>query len=199
MGIELGGFAESPEVIDGDFNAFNYCLAQDYVTALFREDFDAIGEIDIHFFDNICYWINYTKELNNEKLVQKIKKAKIITVKNRSIIDAIYEKKAVYLADIYLHNYIYSPKLILTILLSNNQLNNIFITGENDEEISSKLKELCDFIELEYEKQVNKKEFITKIKNNLNRIKVSKEYRQQPISNNYEWLKAIKKISPKRK
>ena len=30
MSFELGGFAEDETVIDGDFNAFNYCLAYEY-------------------------------------------------------------------------------------------------------------------------------------------------------------------------
>ena len=89
--IELGGFAEDKKVIDGDFNAFNYCLSELYVYAFYQENFESIGEIDEVFFRDICYWYNYNKELDHEKTVKEIENGTFITKKNRTIIDAILE------------------------------------------------------------------------------------------------------------
>lgn len=44
--IELGGFSEYQEDIDGNFEAFNRCLASDYLTAMISEDFLSLGELD---------------------------------------------------------------------------------------------------------------------------------------------------------
>ena len=41
MAFELGGFAEDESVIDGDFYAFNFCLATDYLGAFIEEDNDS--------------------------------------------------------------------------------------------------------------------------------------------------------------
>ena len=41
--LELGGFAENPRVIDGDqrdFEAYNFCLAENYYHAFLEEDFE---------------------------------------------------------------------------------------------------------------------------------------------------------------
>ena len=191
--IELGGFAENPEDVDGNFEAFNYCLASEYVNALFNEDFDIVGSIDSFLFNNICYWYNYKKSIGNEKEVKELEEASFITVNNRTIIDAIYDKKYISLANVYLDNKIYSPKLLLTMLLGEDE--NIvpitYISVDSREDIDNILKKLYDFIEEEYLKQENKKDFLNKIKNNIGRIRLRPK--PTPMSG-YTWVKELSKI-----
>lgn len=67
---ELGGFAQYPEDIYGDetdFNAFNYCLAEDYYFAMIKEDFKALGDMSTYLFNEIEYWLNYDGKIAEEK------------------------------------------------------------------------------------------------------------------------------------
>ena len=191
--IELGGFAEDPDDVDGNFEAFNYCLASEYVNAFFNEDFETAGSIDWSLFNNICYWYNYKKSIGNEKEVKELENASFITVNNRSIIDAIYDKKYISLANVYLDNKIYSPKLLLTLLLGEDE--NIvpitYISVDSREDIDNILRKLYDFIEEEYLKQENKKDFLNRIKNNIGRIRLRPK--PTPVSG-YAWVKELSKI-----
>lgn len=189
--MELGGFAEFEEYIDGDFNAFNYCTAENYINALSLEDFEAVGEIDSYFFENICYWLDYDNSHYNKKIIEQLKNGTLLTVKNRTLIEAIYENKNSILAQIYLDRDLYDPKLLLTILLSDNEFCHALIK-ENDKEKNDKLfKELFNLIEIGYNQSNNKKEYLKTIKNNINRIRVSQKYDIKPLINNYNWMKQL--------
>jgi hypothetical protein len=196
---ELGGFAEYEEDIDGteeEFNAFNYCMAQSYANAMYREDFEELGEFSPDLLENICRWLNYTEEMNNLDIVQEIKNGKLMTIKERTFIDAIYENKSSSLAETYLLNGVYSPKLVLTIILSDEEDYEAYIIGNSQEDFDNKIKELYDFIEEEFNKCSDKKMFLNKIKENYNRIKVSNKYKSKPVSTNtYNWAKKLKKIN----
>ena len=116
--MELGGFADNlDDYNERELNAFNYCTAENYINAFYLEDFEAIGEIDSTFFRDICYWYDYQEGLNNKNVVEQLKNGTFKTFKNRTIIDAIYENKNACLAEIYVQEKIYSPKLILICLL----------------------------------------------------------------------------------
>ena len=102
MSIELGGFAETPEVIDGteeDFNAFNWCLACDYYEAVVGEDFDSLGEVlnDVYNWHtlmyDVCTWMNYDGERgkNMKDELLKLYNGTILTYNNRTFIEAARE------------------------------------------------------------------------------------------------------------
>ena len=53
--IELGGFADEPEDIEGteeELRIFNWCLAHEYYSAVVGEDFESLGEV----LDDVSYW-----------------------------------------------------------------------------------------------------------------------------------------------
>ena len=194
--MELGGFAEREEYIDGDFNAFNYCTSELYVNALYEEDFETIGEIDEVHFRDICYWYNYKKELNHKKTVDEIRNGTFVTKKNRTIVDAIYENKNLCLAEIYINERVYSPKLILIYLLYGCYKINIFPYEGSVESNNKIFKELFDFIDLELEKTEDKKSFLKAIKENISRIRYGNPETNKyinDIANNYEFVKQIRK------
>ena len=194
--MELGGFAENPKVIDGDFNAFNYCTAENYVAALYDEDFDAIGEIDEIHFEDICYWYNYDKQLNHKQIVDSIMDGSFITKKNRTILDAIYENKNVCLAEIYAYEKVYSPKVLLTLLLYSDYPISINPYDTRSEHYNSIFKDLFDFIDLEFNNMEDKKEFLKTIKDNITRLRYSKNYNNNFFVNsaeNYEFVKQIRR------
>lgn len=58
MSIELGGFAEDETVVDGDYEMFNRCLAEEYLSAFVCEDAEALGTISSNLIDNIINWLN---------------------------------------------------------------------------------------------------------------------------------------------
>lgn len=99
--IELGGFAETPSVIDGieEFIAFNYCLAEDYYYAVLNEDFDSLGEgLNDEFawheiMSQVCYWLNYNGEIGKDKqdYFEKLRNGTIFTSNDRTFIDASKE------------------------------------------------------------------------------------------------------------
>lgn len=99
---ELGGFAESKEVIEGteeEFKAFNWCLACDYYGAVVGEDFESLGD-DLNdriawddIMGRVCEWINYDGEICKElgDNIEKLYDGTIITYRNRTFIEACYE------------------------------------------------------------------------------------------------------------
>lgn len=108
--IELGGFAENPEAIDGteeDFNAFNFCLACDYYNAVLGEDFESLGEclsderVWTDLMTDVAEWLNYDFEIGKgkEEEYKKLVDGTIITYKNRTFIEACYEHGWTELAD----------------------------------------------------------------------------------------------------
>ena len=113
---ELGGFAESPDVIDGDeddFNAFNYCLACEYYNAVLGEDFESLGSAlnDERTWEDtmstVISWLNYDGEIGKdiEDNLDKIYDGSIITYKNRTFIEAAREHGWTKLADELEQNY----------------------------------------------------------------------------------------------
>ena len=192
MDIELSGFAEFPDEIDGDFNAFNYCLAEEYVGALYNEEFNITGQMDCTLFDNICYWYNYDEHLGNKEEANKLRNATFTTINNRSIVDAIYDKNYASLAFVYVGNGIYLPKLILTILFSDDLYYDIHISENDNDKINNIFKDLFDFVEKEYQKN-NDIEFLKKFKNNFDRIYVLKQNRPIIETDNYTFIKTLKR------
>lgn len=192
---ELGGFAVDEEEIDGDFISYNYCLAEEYSIAMINEDFDAIGYIDIYMLDSICYWLNYDGRQDNERLISDIKSGKLITNNKRSIIDAIYDKKNSSLAETYLDYGVYSPKLVLAIILSGDDaVANIDVGITSQEEFMQRVDQLYSFIDEEFNNQDNKKGFILKLWGGFKNVRYESQLQIDIVSEEkYSWVKSLKK------
>lgn len=197
--FELGGFAEELSDIDGtieEFNAFNYCLAESYVGAMYDEDFESLGEFSPSLLNNICAWYNYDESMKNQEETNEIKTGKLITKNNRTFIDAIYANKSATVAEAYLLNGVFSPKLVLTIILNESDEYIARLNCYSEEDYDKKIKEIHDFIEIEYEKSDNKIEFLNKIKNNYSRINVAIAiFKPKKIPSTYNWVKQLKNMS----
>ena len=103
---ELGGFAESPEVIDGDWEAFNFCLAECYLQAMGEENWEALGYMDEELVNDIARWLNYDGEIGKDRIdiIKNIPKGLIQTSKNRTFIDAIVAEHKAPLAQTFIYN-----------------------------------------------------------------------------------------------
>ena len=102
MIFELDGFLERPEEIDGsieEFNAYNWCLANDYYIAVLNEDFDKLGDSLNNLFDwhyimnNVCRWLNYDGEIGKDIKddFAMLHNGTIQTYNNRTFIEAALE------------------------------------------------------------------------------------------------------------
>lgn len=116
--FELGGFAEYDEDIDGDFNNFNYCLANEYLSAIIEEDFITLGEISNDLLDKIVYWLNYNGQADKNDLeaIKGIDNGSIMTIKNRTFIEAIIDCHQYQIAETYIYRGVHNINLFLTYL-----------------------------------------------------------------------------------
>lgn len=208
MSLELGGFAEYPGVIDGteeEFNAFNFCLAEEYFNAMCDEDFELIGEVDTSLIRNIMHWLNYDGIINKnmEKEIEKIEKGTFLTDKNRTFIEAIVENKNPYLADTYIFLGNNDPRLYVIVMLYNEYytgstiLNYINCNVKNKEEYISMLSKIFDELDKVYNNIESKDEkiiFLRKVRSNLELMGYPKKYGELKISDigNYNFIKELK-------
>lgn len=193
--FELGGFAEYPEDIDGnefEYEAFNRCLAEEYVTAMYNEDFESLGIMSADLFDTICQWTN------NTKLIEEIKNGTLMTINNRTFIDAIYANKIMNIAETYTSMGVHDPKLILTIILGEDEdeLYNAYIGNYKTEEYDKVFKSLYDLIEEEFLQAEEKDVFLQKIKRNYSRIRTQNNYQSKVVPDTYLWVKCLKENKP---
>ncbi|HBA37396.1 MAG TPA: hypothetical protein DCY94_01605, partial [Firmicutes bacterium] len=117
---ELGGFAEDYAGINGDeaeFEAFNCCLADDYVSAMIDEDFRSLGEIDDTLLYTIAEWATkYDTDEERARRTEEITKGSIITYKDRTFADAVIENRNVSAAFALVLNGNTDPRLYTTII-----------------------------------------------------------------------------------
>lgn len=191
---ELGGFAEYPEEIDGDFEAFNRSLAMEYLGAFYDEDFEATGPISRGLLDTIREWSSKKED------VDKILDGTFMTCKDRSIIDAIFEKRYGCLAELILYQGVFSPKLVVAVLLSDEEIEpeaiicikDEFLNTITQEEFNERMKNLFDLIQDMYEKNKDDN-FLIKIKDNYRRMTSSNKLKSVSPKE-YGWCKRIKEI-----
>ena len=67
MEFEIGGFALDEYAVDGDWESFNYCVAENYYDAMLGEEFDFLGYGSRSFIENIMYWLNYDGEIGKDR------------------------------------------------------------------------------------------------------------------------------------
>lgn len=206
MSFKLGGFAEYEDEIDGDFNAFNFCLAEEYMTAIIEEDFDALGFVGYDLIEKITYWLNYNGTIGKDVIdkIEGIKNGNIITINNRTFIDALYTYKKADIAEMYIVNRgIIDSKLFLTCILYGEEklskiiLNEVHYFIKEKEEYIGFLNDVFSLIEQEFniiDNVEDKKQFLNKIKQSISNITYPKKYGEIDISiKEYNWGKQYKK------
>lgn len=119
MDFDIGGFAEDEYAVDGDFEIFNYGVAENYYDAMLGEEWDLIGDADFSLIKNIALWLGYDDETKkiNEKDIQRILDGSFITCNNRTFIDAIVDEKRVDLAEAYIHLGVKDIRLYILFML----------------------------------------------------------------------------------
>ncbi|MBE6149906.1 MAG: hypothetical protein E7170_04220 [Firmicutes bacterium] len=192
---DFGGFAEDETAVDGDWKAFNYYVALEYYNALLDEAFELVGDdISYSFFDELLKWLNIYNDFKEEEL---LKSGKILTTKNRTLIDAIYENNYGTLAEIYLTNGVYDPKLLFALIICDHENFTGYALLDSDklnnDEIDILLTNLYDLIEENYIKEDDKETYLRKIYKNIGRIRTIKGYKMiQPTE--YQFYKDMKKM-----
>jgi len=199
---ELGGFAEDESVVDGDFNDFNFCLAKEYESAIIEEDFKSLGDFDNYTLDNIVYWLNYDGKIGRDNIhsINGINDGSIITINDRSFIDAIFECKKPQIAEIYINRGIIDPKLYLTCILYGDEeisktiLNSVHFSIVRDKEAYIKfIKEVFNelqeqFSRIEVDKQLI---FLSRVKKAIENIRYPREYGNVDAIISYKWQKQL--------
>jgi len=207
--LELGGFAESPKVVGGDerdWKSFNYCLAEEYYYAFFTENFEALGEIDSYLLDNIVFWLNYDGRIGQDKEneIKKIKDGTIMTVNNRTFIDAICANRNYSFA----YNYIlignHDSKLYSTCLMygDDDHLDVLNLVRKNYEATNENMyKMIFNNIFLQVDNDFNliksnkqKLYVLLNLKKAIGKTRIPNNYDIKFDSNSYTWSKELKKI-----
>lgn len=189
MDLELCGFAENEKVIDGTYDeylAFNHCLSSDYVSAIYGEDFEALGDLSSDLLDDILYWIPIYDQ-KDEETKENIESGLFKTYKNRTFIDAILANNNTEAAYTYLkrngisYNDKYIDLLILLIINygenGHDLINNIIFESLNKKEIEKKLRIILKKIINIYDQaaKVDDIDIQEKIRSYINDIKYPKK------------------------
>lgn len=199
--MSLGGFAENEDVVDGDWEIFNYCLAENYYSAMIGEEWDLIGESSTDLIDNIVLWLTYCEEIEKENCynVEGIINGSLLTINNRTLIDAIVADKQVDLAETYIRLGVKDIRLYILFMLyykddyydlndPMNSLNyvyggtilNAYLPYDRDDLIrflSNVFTEL-DKIYSGLEETDDKKKFLNIVRFNVNNFKFSKKFKK---------------------
>ncbi|MBQ2872995.1 MAG: hypothetical protein IJE89_03240 [Bacilli bacterium] len=196
--MSLGGFAEDESVVDGDWEAFNYCLAENYYSAMIGEEWDLIGESSTDLIDAIIDWLTYCEEIGKENTydIEGIRNGNLITVNNRTFIDAIISDKQVDLAETYIRLGVKDIRLYILFMLYykdefyglNDPMNtinyvykgtilNAYLPYDRDDLIKflSNIFSELDKIYNGLKKNADKKKFLSIVRFNINNFRYSKK------------------------
>lgn len=204
MCYELGGFAEFEDEIDGDFNAFNYCLACEYLTAIFSEDFKILGEISNYLIDKIVYWLNYDGKIGENYLneIKGISNGNIMTSEGRTFIDAIIDHHQYQIAETYIYRGIQDIKLFLTYIIYTpideikyDNINLMLVEQLDRNKYIEILNNIFSELEkyfIKIEEKNEQKEFLDRVKVIINQIKYPNSYEKIKISSkDYSFIKML--------
>lgn len=203
--FELGGFAEAPKEVSDefreedqlrDFEAFNYCLAEDYAAAMYDEDFDSLGHVDFGLFNNICKWINYDESLGNEKLKKDIETGLLITKNNRTFLSAIVAAKNVSWGEFYALYGVYDPKIIVMLIEYVGDGNKTFpieISIKAQDELNKLFTGICEEIESHYISAGKNIEYLKRIRDGIRILYFPKDLSEPPIPSGLLWTKHLKR------
>lgn len=122
--MSLGGFAENESVVDGEYEAFNYCLAENYYDAMISEEWGLLDDMGGDLVENIMFWLSYDDEIikENNYNLQGINDGSLVTVNGRTLIDAIIDEKIVHLAETYIRLGVKDPRLYVLFMLRCNEM-----------------------------------------------------------------------------
>ena len=194
MSFGLGGFAENEHVVDGDYEAFNFCLADQYYDAMMGEEWDLLDGLGEDLVEKIIFWLSYDKEIvkENNYNLEGIEKGTLLTFKGRTFIDAIVSEKRVDLAEMYIRLGVRDIRLyILFMLYYNDEYDTVnYVYGgtilnaylpENRTDLVKFLSEVFTLLDNMY-KDINetekKKEFLNIVSFNARRFKHSRRFEQ---------------------
>ena len=102
MSLELCGFAEDENAVDGDWEAFNYCLAENYYDAMLGEEWDVLGHVWFKLIENIIFWLSYNSGICQGYDVQAIGNGTFMTIRGRTFLDAIITERKIDWAKAYI-------------------------------------------------------------------------------------------------
>lgn len=204
--IELGGFAEEPkdvsdawteEEMQRDFECFNFCLAENYVSAMYNENFEELGYMDGSLILTISRWINYKESLGNENLAKEISEGTLLTKNNRTFIETIVANKIYDYAYSYILIGVYHPSLIH--LLMEGYANGLEyycpISGVSQERFNEINSDLYDEIEKNYQASDDKIAYLNMIKKGIGAIRFDSGLKQKPIPKSLSWGQTLKNMN----
>lgn len=112
--MSLGGFAENEDVVDGDWEAFNYCTAENYYDSMFGEEWDLLGDMCCDLLDKIVFWLcENDPEAGKGYDANAIYAGTFKTYKGRTFIDAIVDAKKEDYAETYIRLDVYDIRLYI--------------------------------------------------------------------------------------
>lgn len=208
---ELGGFARSPKEIDGDFEAYNFCLAESYLIAMGGEDWDALGDIDTDLIDDVAYWLNYDGKIGEDRknIIEKIPMGLIMTDNDRTFVDAIVAERKVKLARTFILNGSRDPRLYLTAMLydtndivDDSLLNLVHKKCYDSITYTTFLNSVFEEIEglyISFNEMSQQKMFLMKVKPFIEQIRFPEGYQNNPELirlaqfDSFSWQKRMKK------
>lgn len=189
---ELGGFAEFPEDIDGDFESFNRCLADEYLSAMIEENFLELGELSEGLLETIWNWGDFLKISSSDFF-----NGTFMTCKNRTFIDAIIETHAYQAGEAYLH--VNNPKF-LAMMIAYSELYEYDLMydehiGLSNEEWNNLITETFNELNSIYEMLDNeeKVELLERVKKTIPNITAPKNFVPCKVPDNCLTRKLIKK------
>lgn len=181
---DLGGFAEEPSVVssDGDYDeycAFNVCLAENYINAIYEENFDDLGEIDPWFLDQILMWYEVNWELDIEE-IKNYKTGMNITMNNRPFVEAVIEDGNDCLAETFICNGNHDPRLYALCMTETSIFSHVGLLssdGRGRDEYLSFLRDVFDCVEEDYKNAAaqDKIKMLSVIKERISDIRYSED------------------------
>ncbi len=213
--MELGGFAETPETIDAtreEFEAFNYCLACDYLNAMIEEDFELLGEVGFDTLESVEYWLDYDGKIGEDirDQISSISNGHLITINDRPLYEAVIENDNSNFAEIFIYNGNFDVRLFLTVITrepsgERNTLLNVICTHRATEidlpAYTTFLMDLFASLEKKYvslETREKKIAFLNQIRPYIAGIRIPSEFKndihlmQIVKMNTYSWQKALR-------
>lgn len=199
---ELGGFAESPDVLEEETEeaqeAFNFCLASDYIAAIYTEDFESLGCVDSYLLDQILMWYEVGGgELTDEE-IYAIRNGSVITKKNRSLVEAVLEDRNDCLANTFILNGNHNPKLY-ALCITEDEWRGL-LNSDDDmgrREYLDFLKDVFDSVEDNYSSASSddKLRMLTSLRINLSSIRYNGEIGKISLTDigSYQFVKDIKR------
>lgn len=218
LNMELGGFAETAEDIDGtqeEFEAFNYCLACDYLDAMLREDFEALGDVGLDTIESVVYWLNYDGEIGEsiKEQIATIPQGYLVTDNKRPLFEAVIENNNYNFASIFIDNGNYDPRLFVVVMTQDPDfskceevhfLNSIFKCKNGEIDLSTYINFLNSLFGILEEKYVSlecseeKAKFLKRIKPHIAGIRIPPEFKRDLHMmeiikmNTYSWQKELR-------